>query len=300
MIEIKLHFCYLRPMRIPVFTLILLLIWGCSKVPESSEPVEPLQNVQFEFLQFANNLHFSALVQPTYQGASLDSVSVFWYGLDPQANPDTIKLNDSGDEGDLIAQDDVFTRKISNSASVLTNFIPDSDTGIVHLKFMANYNENIFSDSMSVYLQNIVPQVLSVIAEDTIVRPEGDENVSNFSFVSVAAYDANGLDDIIMVGFTSLHLTDVGPDTLLHGGNSIILYDDGSTIDYCPELVGLQCTSGDIIKDDGVYSYNMVIYGNNSTHPVYRTKTGDFTWTFEVEDSKGDKSVPFVHQVHVK
>ena len=115
MIDIKQRFCYLRPMRILVFTLVMLLFWSCSKLPESSEPVEPLQNVQFEFLQFANNLHFSALVQPTYQGASLDSVSVFWFGLDPQANPDTIKLNDSGDEGDLIAQDDVFTRKISNS-----------------------------------------------------------------------------------------------------------------------------------------------------------------------------------------
>ena len=187
MIDIKQHFCYLRLMRILVFTLVMLFIWSCSKLPESSEPVEPLQNVQFEFLQFANKLYFLVLVQPTYQGASLDSVSVFWYGLDPQANPDTIKLNDSGDEGDLIAQDDVFTRKTSNSASVLNNFIPDSDTGIVHLKFMANYNENIFSDSMSVYLQNIVPQVLSVTAEDTIVRPEGDENVSNFSFVSVAS-----------------------------------------------------------------------------------------------------------------
>ena len=82
MIDIKQRFCYLRPMRILVFTLVMLLFWSCSKLPESTEPVEPLQNVQFEFIQYSNNLHFSAIVQPNYLNISLDSVLVFWSGVD--------------------------------------------------------------------------------------------------------------------------------------------------------------------------------------------------------------------------
>ena len=156
MIDIKQRFCYLRPMRIPVFTLVMLLFWSCSKLTESSEPVEPLQNVQFEFLQFANKLYFSVLVQPTYQGAALDSVSVFWYGLDPQANPDTIKLNDSGDEGDLIAQDDVFTRKILNADSVLNNFIQDTTKGYIFLDIMVNYFQDTIFVSTSFHIGNVI------------------------------------------------------------------------------------------------------------------------------------------------
>ena len=241
--------------------------------------------------------YFSALVQPTYKGVSLDSVSVFWYGVDPLANPDTIKLNDSGYDGDIIVQDDVFTRKIFNAESVLTNFIPDSDTGLVFLKFVADYHQNIYTDSISIYLQNIVPQVLSVTAPDTIVRPIGDETKIIYLLISVEVYDANGLDDINIVGFTSLH---VGPDTLLNNGNLIELYDDGSEIDFCPDFSDYQCTSGDILKNDGTFSREVPIFGIDSIDPEDQTKTGNFIWSFEVEDFVGDKSEPWVHQVHVK
>ena len=99
MIEIKQHFCYLRPMRIPVFTLVVLLLWGCSKLPGATESVDPLQNLQFEFLQYSNKLYFATEVQPEYLGNSLDSVMVLWYGTQFNSLPDIISLNNSGIEG---------------------------------------------------------------------------------------------------------------------------------------------------------------------------------------------------------
>ena len=122
MIDIKQHFCYLRPMRIPTFTLILLLFWGCSKLPESPESVDPVQNLQFEFLQYTNKLYFAAEVQPEHLGNSLDSVIVFWYGTQLSQTADNVQLNDFGNDGDIISNDGVYSRKVFNTNLDLMNF----------------------------------------------------------------------------------------------------------------------------------------------------------------------------------
>ena len=115
MIEIKQHFCYLRPMRISVFALVVLLLWGCSKLPEAPESADPLQDLQFEFLQYANKLYFAAEVQPEYLGNSLDSVEVLWYGTQLSPTADAVQLNDFGTDGDIISNDGIYSRKISNT-----------------------------------------------------------------------------------------------------------------------------------------------------------------------------------------
>ena len=279
MIEIKQHFCYLRPMRISVFTLVALLLWGCSKVPESSEPVEPLQNVQFEFLQFANKLYFSALVQPTYLNNSLDSVLVLWYGPDSLANPDTIKLNDSGEGGDIIGHDDIFSRKIPNTNSDLINFIPDSTKGYVYIDLDAYYFPDVITVSDSFHIGNLPPHIFNVTASDTITVPSEPE------LIRCTVIDGNGLIDINFVGFKTYH---VQLDSFMNQGNFIELFDDGSE----ENIPIYDVISGDEVKGDGIYSMTISIPST--------AEKGDYHWIFTAKDFSNEESEPWIHEIHVK
>ena len=291
MIDIKQHFCYLRPMRIPTFTLILLLFWGCSKLPESPESVDPVQNLQFEFLQYTKKLYFAAEVQPEHLGNSLDSVIVFWYGTQLSQTADTVQLNDFGTDGDIISNDRIYSRKISNTNLDLMNFIPDTAKGKVYLEFKAFYVNEIITFPDSFYLANIRPEIIEISAPETITRPSG-ETIA-FEFVTATVNDANGLSDIKLVGFTSFH---VGPDTSLNSGNPILLIDDGGDVVIYPPNI----TSGDAAKGDGIYSFNVPIFGMGYTDPVLQTKTGTFRWTFIVQDESNEYGNEIIHIVVVQ
>ena len=291
MIEIKQHFCYLRAMRISVFALVVLLLWGCSKLPEAPESVEPLQDLQFEFLQYANKLYFAAEVQPEYLGNSLDSVEVLWYGTQLSPTADAVQLNDFGTDGDIISNDGIYSRKISNTNLDLMNFIPDTAKGKVYLEFRVFYVNEIITFPDSFYLANIRPDIIEISAPETITRPSGATLA--FEFVTATVNDANGLSDIKLVGFTSFH---IGPDTLLFSGNPILLFDDGGDVVlYSPNI-----TSGDEVKGDGIYSFNIPIYGTGYTDPVQATKTGTFRWTFIVRDKSDEYGNEIIHGVVVQ
>ena len=254
MIEIKQHFCYLRPMRISVFALVVLLLWGCSKLPEAPESVDPLQNLQFEFLQYANKLYFAAEVQPEYLGNSLDSVMVLWYGTQVNSLPDIISLNNSGIEGDIIAGDKIYSRRISNTQLILDNPIDSSATGLVYLNVQAYYKGNQIALEDSFQLGNIRPIIVQVTFPDTMTRPPDPYVLVDT--IKVEIFDANGVSDI-----QTCYMMFQKPDlSYSNNGNPILLYDDG--------IIDQNMFLWDEFAADGIFS-RLITIGSDNPIGIY-------------------------------
>lgn len=254
MIEIKQHFCYLRPMRISVFALVVLLLWGCSKLPEAPESVDPLQNLQFEFLQYANKLYFAAEVQQEYLGNSLDSVMVLWYGTQVNSLPDIISLNNSGIEGDIIAGDKIYSRRISNTQLTLDNPIDSSATGLVYLNVQAYYKGNQIALEDSFQLGNIRPIIVQVTFPDTMARPPDPYVLVDT--IKVEIFDANGVSDI-----QTCYMMFQKPDlSYSNNGNPILLYDDG--------IIDQNMFLWDEFVADGIFS-RLITIGSDNPIGIY-------------------------------
>ena len=254
MIEIKQHFCYLRPMRISVFALVVLLLWGCSKLPKAPESVEPLQNLQFEFLQYANKLYFAAEVQPDYLGNLLDSVMVLWYGTQVNSLPDRVSLNNSGIEGDIIAGDKIYSRRISNTQLTLDNSIDSSATGLVYLNVQAYYKGNQVALEDSFQLGNIRPIIVQVTFPDTMTRPPDPYILVDT--IKVEIFDANGVSDI-----QTCYMMFQKPDlSYSNNGNPILLYDDG--------IINQNMFLWDEFAADGIFS-RLITIGSDNPIGIY-------------------------------
>ena len=254
MIEIKQHFCYLRPMRISVFALVVLFLWGCSKLPEAPESVDPLQNLQFEFLQYANKLYFAAEVQPEYLGNSLDSVMVLWYGTQVNSLPDRVSLNNSGIEGDIIAGDKIYSRRISNTQLTLDNPIDSSATGLVYLNVQAYYKGNQIALEDSFQLGNIRPIIVQVTFPDTMTRPPDPYVLVDT--IKVEIFDANGVSDI-----QTCYMMFQKPDlSYSNNGNPILLYDDG--------IIDQNMFLWDEFAADGIFS-RLITIGSDNPIGIY-------------------------------
>ena len=254
MIEIKQHFCYLHPMRISVFALVVLLLWGCSKLPEAPESVDPLQNLQFEFLQYVNKLYFAAEVQPEYLGNSLDSVMVLWYGTQVNLLPDRVSLNNSGIEGDIIADDKIYSRRISNTQLTLDNPIDSSATGLVYLNVQAYYKGNQIALEDSFQLGNIRPIIVQVTFPDTMTRPPDPYVLVDT--IKVEIFDANGVSDI-----QTCYMMFQKPDlSYSNNGNPILLYDDG--------IIDQNMFLWDEFAADGIFS-RLITIGSDNPIGIY-------------------------------
>ena len=254
MIEIKQHFCYLRPMRISVFALVVLLLWGCSKLPDAPESVDPLQNLQFEFLQYANKLYFAAEVQPEYLGNSLDSVMVLWYGTQVNSLPDRVSLNNSGIEGDIISGDKIYSRRISNTQLTLDNPIDSSATGLVYLNVQAYYKGNQIALEDSFQLGNIRPIIVQVTFPDTMTRPPDPYILVDT--IKVEIFDANGVSDI-----QTCYMMFQKPDlSYSNNGNPILLYDDG--------IIDQNMFLWDEFAADGIFS-RLITIGSDNPIGIY-------------------------------
>ena len=254
MIEIKQHFYYLRPMRISVFALVVLLLWGCSKLPEAPESVDPLQNLQFEFLQYANKLYFAAEVQPEYLGNSLDSVMVLWYGTQVNSLPDRVSLNNAGIEGDIISGDKIYSRRISNTQLTLDNPIDSSATGLVYLNVQAYYKGNQIALEDSFQLGNIRPIIVQVTFPDTMTRPPDPYILVDT--IKVQIFDANGVSDI-----QTCYMMFQKPDlSYSNNGNPILLYDDG--------IINQNMFLWDEFAADGIFS-RLITIGSDNPIGIY-------------------------------
>ena len=244
-----------------------MLILSCEEPIVESEP-KSITDINFNYLQSSKKLFVSALISPSYMNTSLDSVEVLWKGTDQQNTSDTLKLFDDGTFGDIISNDNIFSRRIPNSSSAITNVIPASAKDSVFLIIRSTYkNRKVESDLYSFILGNIHPKIGTVVLPSSVDRPtsNSDPNIVNTIKFTVTASvsDANGIEDIKRVFFRSYH---VGLDSMMNSGNPIFLLDDGES----------SAGSGDLQKGDGTFSRTISISEN--------ALIGTYHWIFEAQD----------------
>ena len=272
------------------YLMMLALIYlSCSEL-EEQELEDPMVNPSFSFLQDVNRLYFSVNAESSYKGEGLDSVLVFWHGINRDEYPDKLNLNDGGVQGDIIMNDDIFTIKILNDKDYLNNDLTDV-TGFVLMDYSAVFGSEVFTLRDSVLIGNIIPRIESVVADTVIQRPS-DATVS-LHLIKAEVFDADGLETIKWAGFTSLH---VEGDSLMNNGNPIYLHDDGSEVVlYEPNI-----TSGDSIRGDGLFSFRIPVYGTGFEDPNFQTKAGTFKWRFLAQDQSNDYSNMVEHEIVIQ
>ena len=268
----------------------ILFFVGCGVEDKNEDSTIYISDPQFNFHQDVNKLYVSAMVLPQIDGKILDNVVVEWFGTNQENVPDSLILKDGGVNGDIIAGDDIYTLKFQNDSSIINNTLGD-DSGSVHINILAVYVGQTEQRSESFKIGNIIPRILSIASPDTIIRPSGA--TLSLHLVSATVFDADGLDNIKWVGFTSYH---VEGDSMMNKGNYIYLYDDGSeNIIYLPDI-----TSGDVTSSDGTYSFKIPVFGSGNTDPEYQTKTGTFRWEFITQDKEDEYSLPTTHEVVIQ
>ncbi len=273
-----------------ILLLMVLFFNGCPEKDFITDPIDTISGIQFTFHQDVNKLYFAASVESSYDDGSLISVSLIWYGVNKENIPDSLIIQDDGKDGDIISDDGMYSIKLANDSTLIKNTLGD-DSGKVYLTVLAYYDEVQISKLDSFSIGNIIPEIISITAPDTIIRPEGSTVTLHPVYAEV--FDADGLETVKWVGFTSFH---VDGDSLMNRGNYIYLYDDGSEdILYEPDF-----TSGDSIRGDGIYSFRIPVYGSGNTDPDFQTKTGLFRWEFITQDNADDYSTPILHEVIIE
>ena len=289
-------FQYFNTMRTCFLIITALIFWGCPDSASTPDLDSPLGELQFNYLQNDQILYFAIDVASSYRTSSLDitSTKLKWFGTEKTNTPDLLQLKDDGEDGDILKDDGLYSLKINNDSLDLSNPIEyDLKTGKVYLKFEATYGNGLtpFMVEDSFYLDNIIPQIETITAPDTIFLPESGSVI--FQLVTAKVKDANGPNDIRRVGFFSYH---VDESTFLNEGNIINLYDDGSeVILYEPNF-----TSGDEYPNDGTYSFKIPVFGPGNSDPELETKTGEFWWIFDAVDMANTHSNPDTHTVVVE
>ena len=269
---------------------VILFFVGCGVEDRNEDSTIYISDPQFNFHQDVNKLYVSAMVLPQIDGKILDNVIVEWFGTNQENVPDSLILKDGGVNGDIITGDDIYTLKFQNDSSIISNTLGD-DSGSVYINFLAVYVGQTEQRSASFKIGNIIPRILSIASPDTIIRPSGA--TLSLHLVSATVFDADGLDDIKWVGFTSYH---VEGDSMMNKGNYIYLYDDGSeNIIYLPDI-----TSGDITSGDGTYSFKIPVFGSGNEDPEYQTKAGTFRWEFITQDKEDEYSLTATHEVIIQ
>ena len=278
------------------YLIVMLLIFSCSD-PNKEEVVFPLSQPEFTFHQDDNKLYFAIHADREYKGRALDNVFVYWYGtISPEDNDgvNQIALNDSGIAGDIISGDNLYARKLLNNNSNVSIVLDSTDTGDVYIEYSVYYGSDPERLSLidTVKLGNIIPNIISINAKDTIVRQAG----TGISLETIAAtvYDANGLETIRWVGFTSYHIE---RNLMMNNGDYIYLYDDGGeVILYEPNF-----TSGDDSAGDGIFTFKIPIYGAQSdTNSDFHTKPGTYRWRFSAQDLSNGYSKVVEHEIVIE
>lgn len=266
------------------------MFWACPGETNTPDTETPLSNPQFTFHQDLDKIYFGIYVEDSYQGDPLLDVKVNWYGASLENTIDTLTLNDEGLDGDILNNDGLFAVKIPNDTLVISNIL-GNDSGYVFVDYLARYASDTVALSDSFRIGNIIPKINSITCPDTIVRPEGA--TVSLHLIMADAFDADGLETIKWLGFTSYH---VDGDSMMNSGNYIYLYDDGSEdILYEPDF-----TSGDSLKADGIYSFRIPVYGTGFTDPGFQTKTGSFIWRFTCQDDNESYSKIVEHTVVIE
>ena len=230
------------------------------QVPDQTDPVE---RVDFAYLQEEGEIYIGALVKNPFNGDAIRHVTAAWFGTSgiDGVTADSVFLGDIGANGDILYGDRLHASKVKTSS--LRNSIDYGATGKIYLKIVAHYERGMSHELVdSSSLGNIYPRFLMIDTPETLQLP--DSGLAKLITVRAQAEDANGLDDIQWVGFTSKRLSD---NVMLNQGNYIYMVDTGDT------------TYGDETKGDGMFTALV-------TFP-YNASTGELEWRFRVQDWKG-------------
>lgn len=276
-------------MRFHILFIFGTVFWACPGGTDDPDFV-PITNRQFNYHQDVNQLYYGMEVEDKYNMESLMAVQIHWYATSRGNTPDTLILYDDGTKGDILSGDGFYGLKIDNDSTIIQNIMGE-DSGNVYLDYIAAYRTEtvVVSDSFSI--GNIIPRIIRISVPDTIVRPPG-QTVS-FPSIKTEVFDADGLETIKWVGFTSYH---VEGDSMMNKGNYLYLYDDGSeVILYEPNF-----TSGDSVRGDGIYTFKIPIYGDGFTDPDLQTKTGNFIWRFLTQDLENEYSKVREHEILIQ
>ena len=269
---------------------LLILAVGCGVTDTDDNAEIYISDTQFNFHQNTNELYISSKVEPEFEGKKLDEVMVEWFGTDLENRPDSLTLLDDGTSGDIISTDNIFTIKIDNDSLNIENTLGD-DSGSVYLNILAVYVGETEQQPSSFRIGNIIPRIISINADSIITRPSGA--TLSLHLVGAEVFDADGLNNLKWVGFTSFHIEG---DSMMNSGDYIYLYDDGSSnVIYLPDI-----TSGDILGGDGIYSFKIPVFGSGNTDPNYQTKTGTFRWEFVAQDKNDEYSLSASHEVVIQ
>ena len=287
-------YSYKRILHI-VFSLVFIFTISCSDTLIEEPRKNIIDDIDFNFHQDINNLFFS--IKTKAEDKLIDNVSLIWYGTDKSNNPDNLFLLDNGLNGDIILGDGVFSRKFPNDTTVIANILGD-DSGRVYLDVVVSYDGLIETEADSFKIGNIIPRIISITTPDTITRSLGTE--ISLHEVKAEVLDADGNNTIKWVGFTSSHQyfiqDSIITDSLMNSGNYIYLHDDGSEeILYDPDF-----TSGDSLRNDGIYTFRIPVFGSANTNPSQQTKTGTFTWKFIVQDDTDEYSKVVIKNVVIQ
>ena len=270
--------------------LLALFIAACGESTSGDDSLDYISDTQFNFHQNTNQLYISTKVQPDLNGQTLDKVMVEWYGTSLDSTPDSLTLIDDGTNGDIISFDNIYTLKVNNDTLSIRNTLGE-DSGSVYLNVLAMYIGKTEQQASSFRIGNIIPRIMSISADTLIVRPSGA--TLSLHLVSATVFDADGLDNIKWVGFTSYHIQG---DSMMNNGNYIYLYDDGSSnVIYLPDI-----TSGDLVSGDGTFSFKIPVFGSGNTDPSYQTKPGTFRWDFIAQDKNDEYSLSESHEVVIQ
>ncbi len=266
-----------------------ILIFSCEDPSSKVEPF-PITEINFDYLQGSNKLFISALVSQRYMNASLDSVEVLWNGISANNAYDTLRLYDDGKNGDILAIDNIFSRKVPNSDLIIKNVIPKEAKDSVFLSIQGFFKDRLIkSESEFFILGNIRPSIDSIEYVPVIEKPMQGSNggaLNTIKFtVSASVYDANGYNDVKRVFFRSYH---VELDSMMNNGTPILLLDDGYREDSASGVNGL----GDKRKNDSTYSRIISI--------SEKAIIGTYHWIFEAQDKSNAYSDTVKRTVVVK
>ena len=266
---------YFQPMR--WLSLAILFLLGACTEPLPIENTDYIESVNFSFLQEENSLFMA--VGLSNDNAIPDDIFIEWYATDLSNQPDTITLYDDGSNGDIIANDNVWSREMLNIVgSELSLIVSQAASDKVYLTGKANENGIQHSKDGEFSLGNIIPVILSITAPDTVSLPPS-ASVDTTFLVECEVFDANGADDIRRVSFKSYLAEN---DSIMNNGVAIELVDDGGASSY----------SGDKTADDQIYSITVRLPNTAAT--------GSYRWVFQAQDQSLAYSIKDTHMILVE
>ena len=229
---------------IPVAILMsVLLFWSCGPTypDDNTDTFYPIPEISDATMNYNSNRQLLHCEISINYDSSITDLRVALELTGFTVSTMQITLNDSGQSGDAIAGDKVFSRNIAldHIDSLNGRIIARYDI------FKNGISIKDFTDSMDV-IANLPPVITEVTMPDTIVRPETGSKALLFS---VTVDDPNGAYDVTNAFFQVLS------NSTGQWSSDYDMYDNGE--------------EGDELAGDGIFSRGLQISSSNTAATNY-------------------------------